>query len=57
MPQIFVAIVNYQNKHDGASSSLCEMLSMVQANVTFVEGEKICEVVGSFKVKVILKPT
>lgn len=50
LPQIFVAITNYQNEHNGDSSSLCEMLSLVQPNVTYVDGEKVCEVVSDYKI-------
>lgn len=43
---MFIAIANYEKTHGGATSTLCEMLSMVQPNVTDTDGNKKCDIVS-----------
>lgn len=54
---MFIAIANYENSHGGAASSLCEMLNMVQANVTVIDGSKQCDVVSKIKLGIVFKQT
>lgn len=49
---MFIAIANYEKTHGGETSTLCEMLSMVQANVTVVDGSKQCDVVSRIEINV-----
>lgn len=48
---MFIAIDNYKNAHGGETSTLCEMLNLVQANVTVVNGNKKCDVVSRIEPK------
>lgn len=41
-------MANYESGHSDETSSLCDMLSMVQANVTVVDGSKKCDVVSNY---------
>lgn len=49
---MFIAIANYEDSHGGEASTLCEMLSMVQPNVTIVDGSKSCHVVSKTEINV-----
>lgn len=36
LPQIFTAISNYQQSHNGSTSNLCEMLTAIEGIITHV---------------------